>query len=312
MTAYSVESRRVSDLDSQEFADALRGDGVGIKIGPFNAHLQVDVPGLSDSIYRFYAEHPLLGDDTVYSFHTSLRPRRAFPRIYRKMVRFTVDGRRPHEDLPLAHALPVFEWGLNLVVALRSHCFLMLHAAVLERNGKALLMPAMPGHGKSTLCAGLSSRGWRTFSDEFGLIRPRTRDMIPVPRPIALKNDSIDIIRAFAPDAWIGPSTPGTRKGTVAHVMPMVDSVARQDEPAAVKLIVFPRWVEGAKLSLEPLSKSESFMLLATNAFNYELLGEDAFETVRNLISGADCYGLVYSDLEGATALLGECADADD
>ena len=311
MTAAADVSRRVSDRGAQAFDAALRADGAGIRIGPFNARIQVSVPGLGESLYRFYKNHPLLDAGSLFNFHTRLAPRRAFPRIYRKMVRFTVDGRKPHEDMPLAHALPVFEWGLNLVVALRSHCFLMLHSAVLERNGKALLLPAMPGHGKSTLCAGLSHRGWRTFSDEFGLIRPRTREMIPVPRPMALKNESIDIIRDFAPDAEIGPATPGTRKGTVAHLVPTEESVSRQSELAPVRMIVFPRWVKGATLALEPASKAESFMLLATNAFNYELLGEDAFETVRDLVQGANCYTLLYSDLEEATALLGDLADDD-
>ena len=312
MTQSRDNTRRVADLGEQAFANCLRGEGVGIGIGPFAARVHVGVPGLSETLYRFYANHPLVPGDSVFSFHTRLAPRRAVPRIYRRMVRFTVDGRKPHEDMPLAHALPVFEWGLNLVVALRSHCFLMLHAAVLERNGKALLLPAMPGHGKSTLCAGLSHRGWRTLSDEFGLIRPRTGDMIPVPRPMALKNESIDIIRDFAPDAFIGPSTPDTRKGTVAHLMPAAESVTRQHELAPAKMIVFPRWVKDATLSLEPASKAESFMLLATNAFNYELLGEDGFLTVRDFVQTADCYTLVYSRLEEATTLLGELADADE
>jgi len=305
-------SRTVSDLSEPEFDSALRGDGIGWRIGPFTARVQVGVPGLAESLYRFYAHHPLLEHGSVYSFHTRLATRRAFPRLYRKMVRFTVDGRKPHEDMPRAHALPVFEWGLNLVIALRSHCFLMLHSAVLERNGKAMLLPAMPGHGKTTLCAGLSYRGWRPLSDEFGLVRPRTGDMIPVPRPMALKNESIDIIRGFAPEAWIGPATEGKRKGTVAHVMPIATSITRQKELAPAKMIVFPRWEPDTKLSLEPISKAESFMLLATNAFNYELLGEDAFVTVRDLVRASECYRLVYSDLEEATRRLTELMDADD
>ena len=51
--------------------------------------------------------------------------------------------------------------------------------------------------------------------------------------------------------------------------------------------------------------------LLATNAFNYELLGEAAFRTVRELIRGARCYRLVYSDLEEATTRLNDLADQD-
>ena len=51
-------------------------------------------------------------------------------------------------------------------------------------------------------------------------------------------------------------------------------------------------------------------MGLATNAFNYELLGEAAFRTVGDLVSNADCYRLEYSDLEEATRRLNELADA--
>ena len=310
MSTELVNSRQVSDLSSEAFESLLTGPGIGLQIGPFNARLRVGVPGLCDSLYRFYHDHPLLDDESVHSFHVRLQPKRAFPRLYRHMVRFTVDGRKPHEDMPATQALPEFEWGLNLVIALRSHSFLMLHSAALERNGKALLLPAMPGHGKTTLCAGLSHRGWRTFSDEFGLIRPGSLEMIPVPRPMALKNESIDIIRDFAPSAHIGPITPDTRKGTVAHVKPTAESVARQNEKAPVGMIVFPRWVKGASLKLQPISKAESFILLATNAFNYELLGEAAFTTVRDLVSGAECYRLEYSDLEEATVRLNELADA--
>ena len=310
MSTEQHNSSKVSDLSQQAFERLLKGPGLGLQIGPFNARMRVEVEGLCESLYRFYYDHPLLDADSVHSFHVRLQRRQAFPRVYRRMVRFTVDGRKPHEDMPLAQALPVFEWGLNLVIALRSHSFLMLHAAVLERNGKAILLPAMPGHGKTTLCAGLSHRGWRTFSDEFGLIRPNSLEMIPVPRPMALKNESIDIIRDFAPDAHIGPATPNTRKGTVAHVKPTTESVEKQNVQAQVGMIVFPKWVKGASLNLQAISKGESFMLLATNAFNYELLGEAAFRTVGDLVSNADCYRLVYSDLEEATRRLTELADA--
>ena len=219
-------------------------------------------------------------------------------------------ARAPHEDMPPYQALAVLEWGINLVIALRSHYFLMLHAAVLERNGSAILLPAEPGHGKSTLCAAMAHRGWRLFSDEFGLVRPAGGELVPIPRPVALKNESIAVIRSFVPEAFIGPSIPNTRKGTVAHVRPPSISVQQQSVTANAKWIVFPRWVEGKPLSLEPLPKAEAFMLVATNAFNYELLGEDGFCAVRTLVDSSDCFRLVYSDLGEAIAYLNDLADA--
>jgi HprK-related kinase A len=280
-------------------------------MGPFHMRMQVGVSAVQTALYSFYAAHPVVADDDVFSFHLKLVPRRGLPILGKPRVRFSVDGRRPHEDLPLAQALPVFEWGLNLVVALRCYNFLMLHAAVLERHGQAMLLPAAPGDGKSTLCAGLVFRGWRLFSDEFGLLRPGTRDMLPVPRPVALKNGSIDVIRGFAPAAEIGPLTRNTRKGDVAHLKPPADAVRRQHEPAPAGLVVFPRWEAGAPVELEDLPPADAFMRLAVNAFNYEMLGEAAFHTVRQLVEGTRCFHLRYGDLEEAAACLGALADGE-
>lgn len=260
-------------------------------------------------MHQLYRDYPIVEHGDVASFHVSLNNIRRFPGIHRQLVRFSVDGRVPHEDLPAEQALAVLEWGLNLVIALRMHCFLMLHSAVLERGGQCLLLPAAPGFGKSTLCAALANRGWRLLSDEFGLIRPGNTDMWPLPRPIALKNESIDVFRRFAPDAFIGTSVPNTRKGTVAHVRPSRECVDRASEAAPAAIIVFPRWEPDADLDIEVLPKAESFMLLATNAFNYELHGEAAFMTVAALIDRCRCFRMLYSDLDQAIAALDDIAD---
>ena len=81
--------------------------------------------------------------------------------------------------------------------------------------------------------------------------------------------------------------------------------------PAPARWIVFPQWVAGAALSLQPLAPAEGFMNLATNAFNYEKHGESGFETVRSLIDRARCFSLVYSDLGEAVDALGRLADDD-
>jgi HprK-related kinase A len=301
----------VQDLGEAEFAKRLAGDGLGMRIGPFNAHVQVAVGGLVEPLFRFYSLFPVLPDDEVFSFRVRIEPHRQFPRFYRRTVRFKVDGQVPHEDLPYEQSLPVLEWGINLVIALRSHAYLMLHTAAVEKNGSALLLPAAPGFGKSTLCAALVHRGWRLLSDEFGLVRPGEHTFSPIPRPIALKNESISVIGDYAPDAYIGPVVENTRKGTVAHVAPPAGSVRRQDQAVPARWVVYPRWVAGASLALDELPKSDGFMKLALNAFNYELLGESGFETVKGVIDSSECYRLVYSDLDEAVAVLDHMVEKD-
>lgn len=297
-------SARVGDLPVDDFASRLSRGGVAVRIGPFDLRVCAQARGLVQPLHSLYRDYPLLEGERVLHGHVEVRDvLRLLPKP-RRVVRFTVDGRAPHEDMPAGQALPVLEWGINLVIALRFHCYLMLHAAVLEREGRALLLPAWPGHGKTTLCAALAHRGWRLFSDEFGLVRPGTRELVPVPRPMPLKNDSIEVIRRFAPDACFGPTIPGTRKGTIAHVRPPPASVARAQETAPAAWIVFPRWEAGAALALEEIPRSEGFMQLATNAFNYEMLGEAGFDTARGLVEATRCYRLVYSDLDEAVAEL--------
>jgi len=267
---------------------------------------------LDGLLHGLYADYPLLEGDRAYSCHAAVRSVRPFRQGFAHKVRFTVDGRAPHEDMPAGQALAVLEWGLNLVIALRFHRYLMLHSAVVERGGRALLLPAWPGYGKTTLCVALVHRGWRLLSDEFGLVRPGSTSFVPVPRLMPLKNESIDVIRAFAPDAVLGPEIPNTRKGTVAHVRPPASSIARAGDEAPVRWLVFPRWTSGAPLRLERIPPVEAFMQVATNAFNFEMLGAPAFDTVRTIVEASACFRLDYSDLGRAVAALTALADDDE
>ena len=141
----------VGELGAGEFGDRLRGAGLHVRLGPFDAAIQSTVVAIEEPLYALYRDYPLLDERRVFHFHVKLVPSRSWPHIHKAGVRLLVDGRAPHEDLPRAHALAVLEWGLNLVIALRSHSLLLLHSAAVERGGRVLLLPAWPGSGKTTL-----------------------------------------------------------------------------------------------------------------------------------------------------------------
>ena len=167
-----------------------------------------------------------------------------------------------------------------------------------------MILPAPPGSGKSTLCAGLAFSGWRLLSDELTLIEPNTGAVVPVPRPISLKNASIDVLRAFAPGATIGPAVHETIKGSVAHVKPPVEGVLRAKETAKPRWVVLPRYAAGAEAHLEPLSKGAAFMQLVDNSFNYNVHGRQGFDALASLIEGCECYEFSYSRLGDAAAVF--------
>lgn len=294
----------VGNCSTTDIAARLAGPGLCVSFGAFNTRIRSGFGSLAPLLQRLYDGYPLVPTKGIHDFDVQVRPSSRL-RPGRRQARFVVDGRVPFWPLPAAHALPALEWGINWCIATRSHHYLMLHSAVVERGGNAILFPAWPGHGKSTLCTALVHSGWRLLSDEFGLIRPEDGVLVPLPRLIPLKNASIEVIRNFCPGAVIGPAFFGTRKGTVAHVRPPADSLARAQEVATPRWLVFPRWVADAPLSLEPVSKEQAFLMVATNAFNYEVMGEVAFRIVTDMVRRCDCFSLTYSDLDEAITALG-------
>lgn len=301
--------RVVRDLEPADFTGRLAGAGLVVRMGPFDVSLRARCAALDGCLQSLYADYPLIESDAPRSFHVAVEDRTQWWPQPRSMVRFLIDGRKPHADMPREQALAVLEWGINLVVALRYHCFLMLHAAVVERNGRALVLPAAPGSGKTTLCAALVHRGWRLLSDEFGLVRPADHRLIPLPRLMPVKNESIEVLGRFAAEARWGPVIENTRKGTIRHLIPPAESVRDAGLSVPAAWVVFPRWRRDARLSLEPMPPADAFMQIAANAFNYELLGQQAFETVRSIVQSSNCHSLEYNRLDDAIAALDRLAD---
>jgi len=52
------------------------------------------------------------------------------------------------------------------------------------------------------------------------------------------------------------------------------------------------------------MPKAQGFLMVASNAFNYEVLGETSFRLVDAMVGACACYSLTYSDLGEAVGAL--------
>jgi hypothetical protein len=302
---------KLLQLPAAELRRQLAGPGVWMRTGPFSLKLQSRIPSVAEGLAQLYGQFEVRSTHEAFAdFHVSVNPPASLRRWLRPQAAFSFDGMQPFKPLPHGQAFPMLEWGLNWCVSTQAHHYLIIHAAVVEKNGLAAILPAPPGSGKSTLTAGLVLSGWRLLSDELTLIDRQTGLIQPLPRPVSLKNQSIDVIRQFDPDVYINRPSHDTIKGTVAHMRPPRESVLRQHEAARPGWVIFPKWVADSPTTLTPRSQAQTFMFLAQNAFNYSHLGEDGFRIGSALVDQTACYDFRYSQLHEAIAAFDRLADA--
>ena len=296
-------------MPAEALLTRMLSGGIGIDLGAARVRLRTEMDDVAGMIRTVYGSYPIEGSTGLFDITVNLRRVRGLRGVFRPQCELLTDGIREFEPFPLDTPLPLLEWGINYAIASRMFCHLLLHAGVVERGGRAIVMPAMPGSGKSTLTAALTLRGFRLLSDEFGVVRLGDARLLRMLRPLALKNESIDVIQRFEPTAAIGPRFPKTHKGTVAHLAPQASHVDARHEVANPALVVFPRFDPSAGVELEPVQKTRAFARLAVNSFNYHALGPDAFEALGQLVDESSCWQLRYGDLDGAIRALGELID---
>ena len=294
---------RFKEITDTEAKDTLARGDLRLMVGPFAYCLQSNETLVFDGLRKLYGDYQILPAESFSDFHLSLRPSNLVQK-WRKKIDFFFDGQRPFNRIESQHAYAFLEWGMNWCVSTTANEQLKLHAAVLAKNGIGLILPGLPGAGKSTLAAALCLAGWRILSDEHALIPFRTNNLVPLCRPISLKNQSIEIIRKFDSNVVLGPETHETHKGTVVHMK--ADLALDSHDPSFIpaQLMIFPRYSQEAKLVLHKKPKTEAFMFAGLHSFNYSLLSQTGFDTMCTLMDAVSCYDLTFSDLDKAVQVI--------
>lgn len=292
---------KLSEVPHPALRAALLGPGLVIEVGGLNVRVRSPLNAVERGLRHLYADYGSLdSSQSIVDFDVCLQSPSLARRWFRPQVHFLLDGFSPFKPLPRDQSFALFEWGLNWCIANHAHRYLVVHAAVVEREGRAFVLPGAPGSGKSTLCAALVCRGWRLLSDEMAMICLESGLVRPVPRPISLKNASIDVIRLFDERASFGDTVRDTVKGTVGHMKPPASSIERAGEYARVHRIVFPRYRADAPCEVRRLSSGETFMRVASNTFNYPVLGRAGFDVLADLVASCAGVSLEYANFRDA------------
>lgn len=217
-----------------------------------------------------------------------------------------------NRDCPVSYdreswVLRYLTWHVNHEVIQRSSDYVLLHAAAAERHGLGVVFPAPPEAGKTTLVAGLIRSGFRYVTDEAVAIDPSTLDVIPYPKPLSIDPGSWSVLPDFAPT---GVKIGAGYHESQWHVNPQVIREDAISGSVGLALVVFPKFVEGARTFVEPVRPSEALVEVLGQTFRLHEHGRRNFGVLGRCIQKMPCYRLVSGDLEEACLAVEELVNS--
>jgi len=302
---------KVSELSANALKQAAR-DGLTLSTPPFITRIQTPIDTLQRSIAHMYGEFDVVGPDEVPDFLVRVDGTGGVRRFFRKQCMAYIDVETPFIPLPDDLSPLMLEQALNWSVAVRTGTYLVFHAAIVAKEGRALLIPGASGQGKSTLCASLVASGWQLYSDELTLLDVETGLVQAHPRPISLKNESIQAMQEFAPDWPFSASYGGTPKGTIAYMLPRRADLEAAGQLARPVAILMPAFKKGVEPYLEPMAGANAFLQLIVSSINYGSFGEEGFLFLSDLVKRVPMATAHYGDNAAGVALAEEMMAADE
>ena len=141
-------------------------DGVVLRIGSFSMEIKVQEAMVAREILALYEGYPFDLEPALPDFRIELKPSTLLRVRVRRRIQAYVDQKTVFKPVHPRLGVPLLESAINWSIATRTARYLLIHGAVVEREGRAVVMPGISGAGKSTLTAALVANGWRLLSDD--------------------------------------------------------------------------------------------------------------------------------------------------
>jgi hypothetical protein len=161
-------------------------------------------------------------------------------------------------------ALEVLDARLRACIALHAPEHVFVHAGVVGRADRAIVLPGPSFSGKTTLVAELVRRGATYYSDEFAVLDGEGL-VHPYPKPLSMRLD--------------GPSQTDRDLAEFGGVAGEV--------PLPIGLIAITQYVRGSRWDPQPLSAGQSVLSMLENTVPAQERPEQALATISRAVDSA-------------------------
>lgn len=189
-------------------------------------------------------------------------------------------------------------WSINQAAVSETGDLVRVHAAVAERDGLAVVLPASMEAGKTTLVTALVRDGFGYLSDEVAAIDPRAGDIFAYPKPLGLDRGSWPLFPDLRPESVGGVFD---RQWLVNADRVRPGATKRTARPA---LVVAPRYRAGADGTPRPIAPVDALRALVDQTFRFHDHPQRDLETLARLVEAVPCYQLEVDDLDRATSVV--------
>ena len=212
------------------------------------------------------------------------------------------------ETVGVVHLIPCLERLVLFRVLEKSKHLFQIHAGAVEREGKALLLPALAGSGKTLLTLGLVNKGFKFLSDDVALVDPDSAFLRPLPMSPVVKGYAFSFLSAL--DLSVGADIyRNPLNGESLYYFDLTDiSPDPVGVPSPVRFVFFPCHDSAVGSLLRPVSRAEAAARMIQNSLNFEPSANRFIDLATRLVGKAECFDLRFKHIGEGLNMIEEAA----
>ncbi len=209
-----------------------------------------------------------------------------------ELFQLSLNGKKIYRPLS-SNTIPLLLQEHLIISYYQSKHYLMaLHAAAVEIEGKAIVMPGLSGSGKSTLCTVMSGLGYPIFSDEIALI-DEEGILNSIPFCMNIKEGSWKFVEEFYPKLNDFITYRRFDGQGVKLLAPKYFSY-KKIQPS---VLVFPKFIPNSNTKIVELNSCSTLKMIKDAGYQLDFpLNEERFELILKYILSKPSFYIEYSN----------------